>query len=164
MKLPTLITKYLFGWGMLTGALLVFIFTSATNQPITANITDEALSIRSNGVIKTQLEEIQRLRTLLRSEQTESTTAAEVNAVNTTVQTTTNARSCTTHNDCPAINMVCQAGTCQTLQNPSCACMQGTAGKYILCVEDDGASMAARTVSCGTYDCIEDPLPRCVSQ
>jgi hypothetical protein len=163
MKLPLIVTKYLFGWGMLAGALIMLIITSITSTPLTANISDEALTVRSNGVIKTQLEEIKRLRALLQTNEETNTTSENQNTPSSNAVTNI-ANSCTTHNDCSSITSICQAGTCQALQNPSCACVQGGEGMYILCVANEGLGTGARTISCGSNTCIEDPTPHCVTQ
>lgn len=172
MKLPAIIIKYKFIWGLATGAFLMLIITSSMGNPLSANISEEELNIRSNSVIKTQQEEIKRLRTELRAavNSTSTTNSISSNSTSSTflssssqASTIDQQKACKTHTDCPAINMVCQSGSCRVLQDPACACMEGINGAYVLCIENQGEGPAARTVECGNDYCTEEPFPRCTN-
>lgn len=170
MKLPVLIKKYGFIWGLATGCLLMLIATSSMDNPLSANITEEDLNIRSNSVIKTQQEEIKRLRTELRaavnSDDAKVTSSSVSSNSSVTQQSSVidQQKQCSTHSDCAAINMVCQSGSCRVLVDPACACMEGVNGAYVLCIENQGDGPAARTVECGNNYCTEEPSPRCTDQ
>lgn len=140
------------------GALCMLIWSSMTGTGATANLSESQLDARSNGVISTQREEITRLRRIIQ-ESNCSEAAAPVN----TNQATTGGVSCTTHNDCPGIDVVCQNSFCKELNDPACACQTGANGDYVLCISDQGAGAQARTTSCGDGVCNPLPEPNCAA-
>ena len=151
--------KFRFVGGVLTGAVIAMYALGALGNPLTANLSEDALDVRTNGVIRTQQQEIKRLRAELRQLKAQLVHSKE--SVTTVKVQDPNIVTCSSHNDCPAINMVCQSNVCQVLKDPICRCQTGNNGEYVLCVAQDG--MQARTVDCGSNSCTDDPYPRCTT-
>lgn len=143
--------KILIAFGI--GVIATGTFNLLSEPLVTANITDEMLDARSDGIISAQQKEITRLREIIQRLSRESGIEVTDKELKGTI-------TCTTHNDCPSIASVCSENTCQPLKNPKCSC--GANNQYVICISQNGTGNEARTVDCGDGVCTDDGAPRCI--
>lgn len=172
LKVPTQIStkipkKAQLPLAFIGGVIAMLLWSTATTTgTLSANLTEAQLDARANGVIKTQKEEIARLRRIIQETSFEKPAAVNAAINNNPAETMPVAqksvRGCVTHNDCIGIDVVCSNAVCKELRNPACGCQSNENGDYVLCISDDGSGNEARITNCDGKTCTDLPEPTCI--